>query len=126
MYYVLLAGIGHGFCFIITINVAQFYFQKKLGFVNGIVHAGSGVGLLVLTPIIERLCAEYGWQGALLIHSAILANFLVCGALFRPSGLERERCLLSTGHPRTLRFAKKMLPRMLTQDIPRVFKSARV
>ena len=85
-----LSGFGQGLCFIVTVSVAQFYFKKRLGFANGLVFAGSGAGLLVLTLIIERLCAEYGWQGALLIHSAILANILVCGALFRPSGLERQ------------------------------------
>ena len=48
-----------------------------------------------MPPTVEWLCSQYGWQGALMIHSAINANVIVSGTLFRPSKLEKQ--LLAEG-----------------------------
>ena len=43
---------------------------------------------MVLGPLANYLMLHYGWRGALLLISAILANTIVCGALMRPPVLE--------------------------------------
>ena len=83
-------GLGHGLAYIPTVTVIRYYFKKRLGLANGITYAGIGAGILVMAPAMERACSVYGWKGAQLIHAAINANIIVCGALFRPSKLEKQ------------------------------------
>ncbi|XP_072176418.1 monocarboxylate transporter 13-like [Diadema setosum] len=85
-----LAGVGFGLSYPPAIVISSFYFKKRLGIANGIVNSGIGVGVLCMAPLLQLLSSQYGWKGAILIHSAISANLIVCGALFRPSGLERR------------------------------------
>ena len=96
-------GFAHGISAIPDIVVLGYYFKRRLGFANGFMFAGLGVGVLVFNPFLEWLCAQYGWRGALMIHSATNANILAFGALYRPTKLEKQvlrthRRISSTTH----------------------------
>ena len=43
------------------------YFDKKMGTVNGITMAGSGVGAFVFSPFIEYLIKTWKWKVTLII-----------------------------------------------------------
>ncbi|XP_072021500.1 monocarboxylate transporter 12-like, partial [Amphiura filiformis] len=85
-----LVGIGMGICLVPSMVIIQYYFDKQLARVNGIAMSGVGVGMFTLSPLLHLLCEHFGWKGALLISASIISNLCLCGALFRPSELERE------------------------------------
>ncbi|KAJ2600845.1 hypothetical protein GGF40_001716 [Coemansia sp. RSA 1286] len=70
-----LAGAGIGTVFIIVSTIPTSWFSKNQGFLIGVVHAGSGVGGLVLAPLTRFLINRYSLQGSL----KILGLILVCG-----------------------------------------------
>ena len=70
--------------------VLRYYFKRRLGFANGVLFSGIGAGVLIFTPLVEWLCNQYGWRGALVVHAAINSNIIAFGALYRPSGLEKQ------------------------------------
>lgn len=60
------------------------YFDKRLAFASGIAESGAGLGTVIFVPFTSFLVSTYGWRGTLLILSGIVANIIVCGALYRP------------------------------------------
>ena len=45
---------------------------------------GGSVGMVVLPILFEFLLSEYGFKGAVLIHSAISLNIVMCGLVVFP------------------------------------------
>lgn len=82
--YGLLCGIGVGMLFLPSIMIVNEYFDRKRSLANGILTSGSGIGLLVMSPIIERSVEAYGWRGSLLIYSCFTLQLCVCACLMRP------------------------------------------
>ena len=68
--------------------ILAYYFEKKLARVNGISSAGIGVGNFATPPLFQMLIDQYGWNGALLIISGLVANVAMFGSLYRLSYLE--------------------------------------
>ncbi|KAJ2853904.1 hypothetical protein GGI22_004686 [Coemansia erecta] len=68
-----LAGAGIGTIFIIVSTIPTSWFTKNQGFLIGIVHSGSGVGGLVLSPMTRYLINRYHLSGAVKILGLILA-----------------------------------------------------
>ena len=60
------------------------YFETKRSLAMGIAVCGSGVGTFLYAPLCEFLINTYQWTGALLILTAIGANCILFGSLFRP------------------------------------------
>ncbi|XP_072046753.1 monocarboxylate transporter 12-like [Amphiura filiformis] len=86
-------GFGTGIAYINCFVIVGFYFNKKLGLANGLGSCGSGMGILILSPLIRYLNDEYSWRGAMLICSGILGNLCVFAALFRMSKAEKKSML---------------------------------
>lgn len=82
--YGLLCGVGIGMIFVPSIMIVNQYFDRKRSLANGILTSGSGIGLLVMSPIIERSVESYGWRGSLLIYSCFTLQLCVCACLMRP------------------------------------------
>ncbi|XP_072039059.1 monocarboxylate transporter 13-like [Amphiura filiformis] len=86
----LLPGFGASLVYVSAqISVAT-YFTSYYTTAVGIVISGTGVGIILLPPLIEKLIVVYGWRGAVLIHGALILNVLVMGALLpRHRGQQR-------------------------------------
>lgn len=67
-----------------------YYFNKRRGVAVGLGTSGVGFGCLVFPPVIEIAFNYYGFMGTLIILSAVISNFFICGALFRPLELHRK------------------------------------
>lgn len=59
------------------------YFDKKRGIAQSIMSAGSGIGLMVISPVTEKLLDVYSWRGTLLILAGFFLQLCVACAMFR-------------------------------------------
>lgn len=84
LFYGLFAGFGMGLVYLPSVTMINAYFNRKRGLFAGVVTSGSGIGLLVLSLLIDLLINEYGWRGCYLIIGGILLNLCVCSSLMRP------------------------------------------
>ena len=78
------------------------YFTENFSTIRGVSCSGIAVGFILFPPLLQYLIDRYGWQGSLLIYSALFANVVVCGMLLKPESAWREK-----GHPDNTRRRKK-------------------
>ncbi|KAF5289771.1 hypothetical protein FQA39_LY03688 [Lamprigera yunnana] len=78
-----LAGCGLSLCYVASVVIVAYYFDKKRSFATGLAVCGSGIGTFIFAPLIQGLLKEYGWRGTTLILAGIFLNLIVCGALMR-------------------------------------------
>lgn len=69
----------------------------------GISLAFAGAGMFATGPMIQYLTNQYSIRGAFLLLGAIGSNLFVCGALMKPSELEKIHKKLVTDEKRTIR-----------------------
>jgi OFA family oxalate/formate antiporter-like MFS transporter len=62
--FMFMAGFGTGTCLPGVTATVQRWFVKRRGLALGITMSGTGVGTLVLSPIINQLIIIYGWRTA--------------------------------------------------------------
>jgi MFS family permease len=48
-----------------SIVIVNIYFEKKRGVAQSIMSAGSGIGMIVMSPVVEKILTVYDWRGAL-------------------------------------------------------------
>lgn len=60
------------------------YFKKYRGLATTLANVGASSGIFIFPLVLRKLIDSYGLQGALVIHSGLLLNFLVAGSLLRP------------------------------------------
>ena len=82
--YGLMFGSGTSLCYFPTIIVLSKYFKKRIAVVNGLVTSGSGVGTLVISPVVQALFLRFGVASTFRIVAGIYSVILLCGATFRP------------------------------------------
>ncbi|XP_069115455.1 monocarboxylate transporter 14-like [Argopecten irradians] len=88
----LLTGIGCGLFYLPSATLVNTYFDRKRGIAQGIIMAGSGMGVIVLSPLTKILMDYYGWRGVLLLWAGILLNICISGVLMRPApSVRRQR-----------------------------------
>ena len=80
----LLGGIGWGLTYNTSRSILPKYFVKYEKFVAGFTACGTGVGSLLLPPIIKALDDAYGWRGTILLIAGIQAQCIFFCALYRP------------------------------------------
>ncbi|XP_063969489.1 monocarboxylate transporter 12-like [Lytechinus pictus] len=85
-----IAGLAYGAAYFPSGVVIRYYFKKRLGMANGVTYAGIGAGFFVMAPLLEKLCSVYGWKGAMFIHAAINANFILCAVVLRRTKMEQK------------------------------------
>jgi len=64
--------------------IVSFYFGRRRALATGIAVCGSGMGVLIFSPVARFLLVTYGWRGGNLILSAFVLNGVACGLVFRP------------------------------------------
>lgn len=85
-------GIAQPFCGLLTATVVvNNWFKKKVGLATGIVMAFSGVGGVVLSPIISMIISSAGWRAGYLaagvIGAVAVLPFTLLVLRFKPSDL---------------------------------------
>ena len=60
--------------------LGSYYFEKKRGIVNGIIHSGTGLGSLMFSPLTAYMLKELGLSGTFYILGGIALQGVVCGA----------------------------------------------
>lgn len=90
-----LAGFGLSLCYVASVVIVAYYFDKKRSFATGLAVCGSGIGTFIFAPLIQLLLDEYGWRGTTLILAGLFLNMVVCGALMRdlPWTSEKQKSL---------------------------------
>jgi len=84
LFFGIVAGFGLSLCYVASIIVVAYYFDRRRSFATGISVAGSGVGTFLFAPLTQYLLDTYsGWRGATIILGGLFLNMAVCGMLFR-------------------------------------------
>lgn len=89
-----LTGIGFGILFTVSIVIVGLYFDKNRALATGITVAGTGVGVLVLGPVMNQVLQRFEWQGAVIFQGILCATSFFLGALYREvpkRGKERRK-----------------------------------
>ena len=86
----LILGFGIGLIFVPATMIVNQYFDRRRPLANGILCSGSGIGILVMSPIIENSIEAFGWRGALLIYACFTLQLCVCACLMRPIKLAKN------------------------------------
>ena len=69
--YSLVSGLGFGAMYIPGVVAAQAHFTSRRALATGIAVCGTGVGTLVLPPLVEHFIEQVGWRGAMRCLAAI-------------------------------------------------------
>lgn len=78
-----ISGFGLSLCYVASVVIVAYYFEKKRSFATGLSFCGSGIGTFTFAPLTQYLLEEYGWRGTTLILAGFFLNMCVCGTLMR-------------------------------------------
>ncbi|KAK3104753.1 hypothetical protein FSP39_009430 [Pinctada imbricata] len=84
-----LSGLGAGLSFTSSVVVVGFNFERRRNLATGVSVSGVGIGIFILSPLMQLAKDTYGYNGLLLMCGAVSFHHLVFGALCRPSELEK-------------------------------------
>lgn len=65
--YSLLLAVGTGMVYVTVVSVTSRWFHRKLGLALGIAGSGSGLGMLLISPLATWVINEYDWRMAYLM-----------------------------------------------------------
>ncbi|XP_054715516.1 monocarboxylate transporter 14-like [Uloborus diversus] len=78
-----IAGLGLALCYVTSIVIVAYYFEKRRSLATGLAACGTGIGTLLFPLFTGHLLTIYDWQGTLLILAGFFLNMMVFGALMR-------------------------------------------
>lgn len=81
LFYGVMIGVGSSIFVPLLSTVARWFVQRR-SMMTGIVFAGSGVGMLILPPVINQLISAYDWRVSFLILGVIIMIIVVLTAQF--------------------------------------------
>ena len=73
-----MVGLGFGLMYLPAMDIVPHFFSRRLGLATGLAAAGSGVGQVVLAPVLHLATASLGLATTL----QCLAGLVACAALF--------------------------------------------
>lgn len=88
-------GVGYGMsCMVPVALLLKNWFRRKLGFANGLCSAGSGVSMVIFSPVVEKWITRYSlrtafWMQAALIAGSALLFYLLVRDTPAEMGLEK-------------------------------------
>ena len=83
-YHFIVVGLGNGILHISSMVVTQHYVTTRRGLVAGLVSAGGGVGITVISLLIKAGIRWRGWQVALLLEGVVVMMCAGCALLVNP------------------------------------------
>lgn len=84
-----MTGLGIGLSFFPALTTIGFYFEKKVGFANGIAFSGSGLGLIIIPPFLQFLLDSLDWRRTLRIYAGFALVTCLCGLVMIPTKREK-------------------------------------
>ena len=80
-----LGGVGMGFLYIPGVVASQAHFTRRRALAVGIAVCGTGVGTLVLPPVVELMVETWGWRSALQALACLCLASTMCGLAMFPA-----------------------------------------
>ncbi|RNA31634.1 monocarboxylate transporter 2-like [Brachionus plicatilis] len=77
-------GISFGCAYLTNFIILVDYFDRRLGFANGLTMSGSGLGNFAYAPLTKFLIEDFKWQNTMLILGGTIFLCTFLGALLRP------------------------------------------
>ena len=108
--FMLMAGFGTGACLPGVTATVQRWFIKKRGLALGIAMSGSGIGIFVLSPIINQLIIIYGWRIAYVSIGALAFVLVLISAFVLYRNPEQKRLKPYGAEEPVLQTVEKGLP----------------
>lgn len=71
----LLVGLGISGTDVVLLSTTARWFVKKRGMMTGIIKVGTGVGMLIMPLVINRLITAYGWRTTFVVLGAVVLFF---------------------------------------------------
>ena len=84
LFFGIIGGIGSGLISLPAKIAIGYYFETKRALATGISECGSGVGVLVFSPLATFLLNQYDWKITMLITSGLCLICAIFGVLMRP------------------------------------------
>ena len=78
-------GLGCSCIFSAGIMVIQLYFSRRQSIAAGVLTAGIGVGILIMSPILEELTRVTNWQTTFRIMAGVIFLASLCTVTFDPN-----------------------------------------
>jgi MCP family monocarboxylic acid transporter-like MFS transporter 10 len=82
--YGLMVGFGASLCYFSSLVAVGQYFYSKLSLANGIISSGSGIGSLVMGPVMNNLLKYLGWRDTLRVYAGMAVLIFISAILYRP------------------------------------------
>jgi len=79
----LMTGLGFGFMYLPAMDIIEVYFDRNLGLATGIAAAGSGLGQLIMAPVIHILEEKMGLAFTMTFLSGTVALAIVFAFIYR-------------------------------------------
>ncbi|RDD46584.1 Monocarboxylate transporter 5 [Trichoplax sp. H2] len=89
--YGVLWGCGSSLCYTASFVALGRYFHKRISFVNGLATAGSGIGGLALTPLINWLLTTSDWRVTYQVLAGVCSLLAICGIFVRPADPSKSK-----------------------------------
>jgi len=98
-----ISGFGLSLCYVASIIIVAYYFDRRRSFATGISVCGSGVGTFLFAPFTQWLMDSYGgWRGACIILAGIFLNMIVCGMMFKELDWKKNKRMNHTSSTKSL------------------------
>lgn len=112
------AGFGLALCYVTSIVIVAYYFEKKRSLATGLAVCGTGIGTFVFAPLTIRLLDAFAWRGTLLLLAGFFLNLVIFGALMRDIDLDTDESSITEGQTKRLCSSLVQLPTYLSDRAP--------
>jgi len=103
LFFGVVAGFGLSLCYVASIIIVAYYFDRRRSFATGISVCGSGIGTFLFAPFTQWLMDSYGgWRGACIILAGIFLNMVVCGMMFKELDWKKMKKMTRANSSRSL------------------------
>ena len=105
--YGVMVGFGASLCYFSSLVAVGQYFYNKLSLANGIISSGSGIGSLVMGPVMNNLLKHLGWRDTLRVYAGMAALIFMSAILYRhinTSGVQQDDGAKSKEKPEKAKF----------------------
>jgi len=103
LFFGVVAGFGLSLCYVASIIIVAYYFDRRRSFATGISVCGSGVGTFLFAPFTQWLMDAYGgWREACIILAGIFLNMVVCGMMFKELPFNKKKRMSRAGSTKSI------------------------